>query len=106
MKITFNCYVSRRCVEGAAFFAIYHKGQSCLSTGPFECSAPVEAEVPWPVLPPLFWSLMGIVTPRRPCCPFGGSVPKSMTKISYSGYCFPPEIIHQAIASFFLAIPH
>ena len=35
----------------------------------------------------------GIVTPLRA----GGSVPKGMKKISYRGYRFPPEIIHQAI---------
>src|SRR5208283_4059242 len=34
--------------------------------------------------------------PRR-CHVVGGLVAKSMTKISYSGYRFPPEIIHQAI---------
>ena len=40
---------------------------------------------------------MGIVTPLRACGPAGGSVAKGMKKISYRGYRFPPEIIHQAI---------
>jgi hypothetical protein len=31
------------------------------------------------------------------CSSFGGSVTKGMKRISYSGYRFPPEIIHQAI---------
>jgi transposase-like protein len=31
------------------------------------------------------------------CCRPGGSVAKGMTKISYAGYRFPPEIIQQAI---------
>jgi hypothetical protein len=31
------------------------------------------------------------------CGSFGGSVAKAMQKISYSGYRFPPEIIHQAV---------
>jgi hypothetical protein len=31
------------------------------------------------------------------CGPTGGSVARRMTKISYAGYRFPPEIIHQAI---------
>ena len=31
------------------------------------------------------------------CSSFGGSVAKAMKRISYSGYRFPPEIIHQAI---------
>jgi putative transposase len=39
----------------------------------------------------------GIVTPPRACGPAGGPVAKVMKKISYSGYRFPPEIIHQAI---------
>ena len=39
----------------------------------------------------------GIVTPRRACGPTGGRITKRMKKISYSGYRFPPEIIHQAI---------
>ena len=45
-----------------------------------------------PVLDP-----KGIVTPLRACGPAGGSVAKGMKKISYRGYRFPPEIIHQAI---------
>ena len=47
-----------------------------------------------------FISLMifsGIVTAVRACGSSGGSVAKGMTKISYSGYRFPPEIIQQAI---------
>src|SRR6202050_4928078 len=39
----------------------------------------------------------GIVTPFRACGSSGVSVAKVMTKISYSGYRFPPEIIQQAI---------
>jgi transposase-like protein len=39
----------------------------------------------------------GVVTPLRTCGSTGGSVAKVMKKISYSGYRFPPEIIHQAI---------
>jgi hypothetical protein len=39
----------------------------------------------------------GVVTPLRTCGSTGGSVAKGMKKISYSGYRFPPEIIHQAI---------
>jgi transposase-like protein len=40
---------------------------------------------------------MGSVTPPRTCGRSGGPVAKGMKKISYSGYRFPPEIIHQAI---------
>ncbi len=39
----------------------------------------------------------GIVTAVRACGHPGGSVAKGMTKISYSGYRFSPEIIQQAI---------
>jgi putative transposase len=39
----------------------------------------------------------GIVTAVRACGRPGGSVAKGMKKISYNGYRFPPEIIHQAI---------
>ena len=39
----------------------------------------------------------GLVTPFRACGSAGGSVAKGMKKISYRGYRFPPEIIHQAI---------
>jgi hypothetical protein len=39
----------------------------------------------------------GIVTAIRACGVAGGQVPKGMTKISYKGYRFPPEIIQQAI---------
>src|SRR5471030_2116094 len=33
----------------------------------------------------------------RTCDLFGGPVARTMQKISYGGYRFPPEIIHQAI---------
>lgn len=39
----------------------------------------------------------GIGTPPRTCGRSGGPVAKGRKKISYSGYRFPPEIIHQAI---------
>ena len=39
----------------------------------------------------------GIVTPPWACGALGSPVAKRMKKISYSGYRFPPEIIHQAI---------
>ena len=39
----------------------------------------------------------GFVTPFRACGSADGSVAKGMKKISYRGYRFPPEIIHQAI---------
>jgi hypothetical protein len=39
----------------------------------------------------------GVVTPLRTCGSAGGSVAKGLKKISYRGYRFPPEIIHQAI---------
>src|SRR5205807_1100069 len=39
----------------------------------------------------------GVVTPLRTCGSTGGSVAKGMKKISYRGYRFSPEIIHQAI---------
>jgi hypothetical protein len=39
----------------------------------------------------------GIVMSDRACGPSGGSLAKAMHKISYDGYRFPPEIIHQAI---------
>jgi putative transposase len=39
----------------------------------------------------------GLVTAGRACCPSGDSLAKGMTKISYKGYRFPPEIIQQAI---------
>jgi hypothetical protein len=41
--------------------------------------------------------LGGIVTAVRACGRPGGSIAKAMTKISYAGYRFPPEIIQQAI---------
>ena len=42
-------------------------------------------------------TIIGIVTAVRGCGLPGGSVAKGMTKISYNGYRFPPEIIQQAI---------
>ncbi len=39
----------------------------------------------------------GVVTQPRACGTLGGPLAKRMTKISYSGYRFPPEIIHQSI---------
>jgi putative transposase len=39
----------------------------------------------------------GVVTARWACSPAGGRITERMKKISYSGYRFPPEIIHQAI---------
>src|SRR5271170_6528401 len=42
-------------------------------------------------------SLVGFVTPPWPCRVSVGSVASSMTEIGYSGYRFPPEIIHQSI---------
>jgi hypothetical protein len=40
---------------------------------------------------------IGIVTAIRACGVAGSKVAKGMTKISYKGYRFPPEIIQQAI---------
>jgi putative transposase len=42
-------------------------------------------------------AIRGIVTSPRACSPCSCPVAKGMKKISYSGYRFPPEIIHQAI---------
>ena len=39
----------------------------------------------------------GVVTPRWACGPTRGRITERMKKISYSGYRFPAEIIHQAI---------
>ena len=39
----------------------------------------------------------GVVTPRWACGPARGLITEQMKKISYAGYRFPPEIIHQAI---------
>jgi hypothetical protein len=39
----------------------------------------------------------GVVTARWACGPAGGRITERMKKISYAGYRFPPEIIHQAI---------
>src|SRR5580698_10730766 len=40
----------------------------------------------------------GIVTPPRACGILSSPVAKRMKKISYGGWRFPPEIIHQAIS--------
>ena len=42
-------------------------------------------------------ALSGNVTAVLACGSSGGSLAKGMTKISYSGYRFPPEVIQQAI---------
>ena len=39
----------------------------------------------------------GIVTQPPACGTLGSPLAKRMTKISYAGYRFPPEVIHQAI---------
>ena len=39
----------------------------------------------------------GVVTPSWACGPTRDRITERMKKISYSGYRFPPEIIHQAI---------
>src|SRR6202034_3823791 len=39
----------------------------------------------------------GVVTARWACGPARGLITEQMKKISYAGYRFPPEIIHQAI---------
>jgi putative transposase len=39
----------------------------------------------------------GVVTARWACGPAGGRITERMKKISYAGYRFSPEIIHQAI---------
>ena len=44
-----------------------------------------------------FSSRLGVVTPSWACGPTRGRITEWMMKISYSGYRFPPEIIHQAI---------
>jgi putative transposase len=41
--------------------------------------------------------LMGIVTPAVACWMYVRAVAEGMRKISYAGYRFPPEVIHQAI---------
>jgi len=41
--------------------------------------------------------LHGVVTPSCGCGPTRSRITERMKKISYSGYRFPPEIIHQAI---------
>jgi putative transposase len=39
----------------------------------------------------------GVVTARWACGPSGGRITERMKTISYAGYRFPPEIVHQAI---------
>jgi putative transposase len=39
----------------------------------------------------------GFVTPAAACWMYAGAVAEGMRKTSYSGYRFPPEVIHQAI---------
>ena len=39
----------------------------------------------------------GFVTPAAACWMYLGAVAEGMRKISYAGYRFPPEVIHQAI---------
>ena len=41
--------------------------------------------------------LRGLFTPRWACGPSGSRITERMKKISYAGYRFPAEIIHQAI---------
>ena len=41
--------------------------------------------------------LDGIVTQHPACGTLGSPLAERMTKISYAGYRFPPEVIHQAI---------
>ena len=48
-----------------------------------------------------FLRVGGIVTAIRACSRAGGSLAKAMTKISYGGYRFPPEIIQHAIWLYF-----
>jgi len=43
----------------------------------------------------------GIVTPSWACGRTRGRITERMKKISYSGYRFPPDIIHQAIWLYF-----
>ena len=39
----------------------------------------------------------GFVTSAAACWMYVGAVAEGMRKISYAGYRFPPEVIHQAI---------
>src|SRR5271169_1977523 len=43
---------------------------------------------------PVVWMAL---SRRRACSPTRGRITERMKKISYSGYRFPPEVIHQAI---------
>ena len=42
-------------------------------------------------------TMTGVVTARWACGPARGRITERMKKISYAGYRFPPEVIHQAI---------
>ena len=42
-------------------------------------------------------SIGGVVTPSWACGPTRDRITERMKKISYSGYRFPPDVIHQAI---------
>jgi hypothetical protein len=42
-------------------------------------------------------SRSGVVTPAAACWMYGGALAGGMRKISYAGYRFPPEFVHQAI---------
>ena len=52
----------------------------------------ISASIAW-----LIFAVMGFVTPPRACGILSSPIAKRMKKISYRGYRFPPEIIHQAI---------
>jgi hypothetical protein len=43
------------------------------------------------------YAARGFVTPAAACWMWVGAVAEGMRKISYAGYRFPPEVIHQAI---------
>ena len=47
------------------------------------------------LIPPI--SAVGFVTSAAACWMYVGAVAEGMRKISYAGYRFPPEVIHQAI---------
>src|ERR1700677_1349333 len=42
------------------------------------------------------YAARGFVTPAAACWMWVGAVAEGMRKISYAGYRFPPEVIHQA----------
>src|SRR5271157_3310933 len=72
---------------------------------PINCAKPVERKRDPGVLhgkvtkiaPSAITEQEGVVTPSWACGPTRGRITERMKKISYSGYRFPPEIIHQAI---------